>query len=173
MKNVVLVSLLIILLLPACDYAKFDRYPGTKLDSIPQEFRGIYKDPDKKSKIQNNIIVEKNYWMESTKSAKYYLSDSFILSTYKGDYFLTTLEDNKRACYVLYLKTSGTDLLLYPILYDDKKPKEKNSMTKYFSPQIEKDSSTVFMMNEEKLWEYTQKELLKGESMKLKRQVSK
>lgn len=169
MKNSFLVVLLTLLSLTACNDAKFNRYPGTKLDSIPLEFRGVFMDPDKKSKTGNVIFVEKNYWMESNKGTKEYLSDSMVLSVYKGAYYLSTLDDNQKYWYILHLKTSGKDLLLYPILYDDKKAKGGNSITKYFTPQLDTDSNYVFTMDEEKLLEYTANDLMKEESMKLKR----
>jgi hypothetical protein len=169
MKNIIVLSFLTLIFLSSCKDAMFDRYPGTKLDSIPQELRGEFKDPDTKSKTKNTIIVAKNYWMESSKDTKYFLSDSMVLSSYNGAYFLSTLDDNKQYWHILYVKPSGKDLELFALFYDSKVPAEKNSITKYFTPKFDADSNAVFTMNEEKLLLYTQKELLNEESMKLKR----
>ncbi len=169
MKIFIFLSLLSAIFLTACNDAKFDRYPGTRLDSIPMQFRGVFKDPDKKSKQKNFIVIEKNYWMESVKGIKNYLSDSMVISNYKGAYYFSSMEANNRYWQILYIKPSGNDLLLYPFLFDKNIAREKNSITKYFSPKMDEDSNYIFTMNEEKLYEYTQKELIKEEAMRLKR----
>lgn len=173
MKIYFVFAVSVLFFLTSCNDAKFNRYPGTKLDSIPVDFRGIYKDPDSKQKQENSIIVETNYWMESSKPVKYYLSDSMVFSEYKGLYFMSSTDGPNQYWHVINVRKSGKDLVLYPILFDEKKPYEKNLITKYFTPQLDADSNMVFTMNEEKLWEYSNKELLKEDPMKLKRKTVK
>jgi hypothetical protein len=169
MKKFLIIPFLAMVFLTACNDAKFDRYPGTKLDSIPREFRGAFRDTDKKSKKTELIIVEKNYFSMSSTDHRNYLSDSTVMSTYKGAYYLSFLGGNKKYWQVSYIKTSGKNLLIYPLMYDEKLPNEKNSITKYFSPKMGTDSSYYFTMDEEKLLEYTQKKLMKGNAVKLRR----
>ena len=168
-KLIFIIPFLALVFLTSCNGAKFTRYPGAKLDSIPVEFRGVYKDPDKKSKKKDFIVVGKDYYTLSDVEKKVYLSDSMVFSIYKGAYYLSTLEDNNKYWQILFVKPSGKDLHLYPMLYDEKLPDAKNSITKYFTPRVDKDSNYVFTMDEEKLFQYSQKELMKEEAMKLKR----
>jgi hypothetical protein len=167
MKNPLLISALSLVLLSSCNDAEFDRYPGTKVDIIPKEFRGVFKDPDSKSK--NTIIVDSTYWMESSKREKNYLGDSNVLSAYNGAYYLSHLEASRNRWQVMHVTTSGKDIVLYALTYDTKKKPEENKITKYFQPQLDKDSNTYFVMNEEMLWQYSHKELLREEAMRLKR----
>jgi len=156
------------IILASCNEAKFDRYPGTKLDSIPVQFRGIFKDPDPKNKKNNEIVVGSNYWMESNGKEKVFLSDSNIISTYKGEFFYS-MQNQNSYWEVTYLKPSGKDIYLYALIYDAKQAASKNSILKYFAPVLDKDSNYVFTMNEEKLLQYSRRELLKDTPMKLKR----
>ena len=77
------------------------------------------------------------------------------------------LEDKKKYWQISCIKASGKNLLIYPLQYDEKLPNKKNSITKYFSPRMDADSSYYFTMDEEKIFEYTQKQLRKEKAMKL------
>ncbi len=168
MKILFLISIIGVVIFSSCNEAKFDRYPGQKLDTIPLAFRGVYLDPDKKAKKKEFITIGDTYYSVSGEKKKYKLGDSMVLSVYKDAYFLSNLSD-ENFWYITYIKPSGKDLLVYQLLYDEKLPNEKNSITNYFTPKIDADSNYLFTMNEEKLYLYTQKELLKEEYMKLKR----
>jgi hypothetical protein len=168
MKILFLISIIGIVIFSSCNEAKFDRYPGQKLDTIPVAFRGVYLDPDKKAKRREFITVDENYYYMSGEKKKYELGDSMVLSIYKDAYFLSSLSSDN-FWYITYVKPSGKDLHLYQIVYDEKLANDKNSVTRYFTPKMDKDSNYLFTMDEEKLYMYTKKELLKEGSMKLKR----
>lgn len=169
MKSTFIYFSCLIFVFTSCNNAKFNRYPGTKIDSVPEQFRGVFRDPDAKGKKKNEVvIIAKNYWKEGAKDTKYFLNDSNIISVYKGVYFYNILNDNTFWS-VFYIKPSGKNFNLYSLDYDPKEPSDKNSILKYFTPQLDKDSNYVFTMDEEKLLQYAQKELLKEKPMKFKR----
>jgi hypothetical protein len=169
MKKFFLVLSPLIYFLASCDSAKFDRYPGAKLDSIPQEFRGTFIDVKSKRKDTSYIVIGSKYWTEFPKGAKTVLGDSSVLSIYKGKFFYSMREENSPYWNVTYLMQNEDKLSFYALEYDARKPSAQNIILNYFHPVIDKDSNSVFKMDEEKLYEFCNKELLKNEPVIIKR----
>jgi hypothetical protein len=169
MKKLILIASISLLLLSACDDAKFNRYPGKKLDAIPQELFGVYCELDVKGKKKDKISIEKDNWSVYSKDVKIYLNDSNVISSYNGAYFYSTL--NKDSLWnVCYIEPKGKILNFYLFTYDKVLPKEKNTILNYFYPKFNQDSTPFFIMDEEKLFRYSKNDLIKDKPLiRLKR----
>jgi hypothetical protein len=169
MKNIFLVLIPVIFFMVSCDSAKFDRYPGARLDSIPTELRGTYADVKAKRKDSTYIIIGSNSWTEFPKGTKTVLGDSSVLSIYKGKFFYSMREDNSPYWNVTYLVPLEDRISFYSIDYDPRKPVSENPILNYFTPKADKDSNFVFIMDEEKLSALCGQELMKNDPAIMKK----
>ncbi len=124
MKNILFIfSIIFITALSSCSMAKLDKYPGTKLDSIPTEFRGQYyfklgtnsKDP----KDSVYIVISKSGWkqIENKRKDEFNLSSDLVFSKVDKYFVISNKDENAKNywnSWVIIPKRKSVEI--YPIV---------------------------------------------------------
>jgi hypothetical protein len=136
--------LLISLLIGACNEISF-REPQPKgkesLTKIPIELQGSYLMKDDDGKTRDTLIISPlGYIAGHNPDEKMLLSDSLVLRTYKGYYFINLNSRPEWVLRVLQRQKNG-DLLFLALDRDNKTT--FNQLLKKLSTEIEIDSSSV------------------------------
>ena len=167
MKKNLFYVLVSLVFLTACNEANFDRYPGTRLNQIPEAYRGKFREEKQKGKEREWYDIGADYYIEYPKGEKHLLGDSLVFSQYKGMDFISALHDNNPYWTVMNLKVNKNKLCFYPVNFDPKK--NDDQLKNYITPEMLPDSMYVFKMNEEKLAAYIKEYLWKQKPEVLKR----
>lgn len=180
------VAFLFLLLASSCNFARFDRYPGQKLEAIPDTFQGtFYAVAGKKSANKGDdtsfVVVSKQYYQEYNQDKprspkeKKVLNKDFLVTSYRGLTFLATFSETDSLWDVFVLepsKTGFTVRTMPDITPEDRQGKNDKAgkYKRYFNEKsrIEHSGRVVwyYEMNEEKLYECYQKKLRKLDGIK-------
>jgi len=164
--------LLFVCLLSACSLAKFDRFPGVKLNEIPGEFQGYYKQvvPEKLIDREDSTGLRIGpTWWEMVKpegTTRTGMGDSVILSQYKGRYFISVTNSYVKYWYVFVAEPDGKGAITArPIVASGR----KLPLRKYLERLPVNDSDIVYRMNEEQLLKYYVKVIRKHPGIEIKK----
>ena len=159
-------------LLSACSLAKFDRFPGIKLNEIPTEFQGYYKQvvPEKLLDREDSTGLRIGpTWWEMVKpegTTRTHMGDSVILSQYKGRYFVSVTNSYVKYWYVFVAEPDGKGVITTrPIVANGR----KLPLRKYMERLPVNDSDIVYKMNEEQLLKYYVKVIRKRQGIEIKK----
>ncbi|MFI5220856.1 MAG: hypothetical protein ACHQK8_00915 [Bacteroidia bacterium] len=179
MKNINVILFGAAIILSGCA-AHFDRYPGEKLSSFPEEMRGDYFEHNKswihylfkKDTAQISIRKDSILLIAEKNSSPIVLGDSVVFSRF-GNYYAFSQLDSKNSWSVTIIKFSKNDLESFSI--EENKPYSQkllqlftsdtyvhlndgsskkivaSSETKFRVMRNGNDTSVVFKMNEEGL----------------------
>jgi hypothetical protein len=163
-----LLILLIIVVATGCQSLKFDRYPGEKQSSFPQELQGKYlyiHESNNKSDTDTIIVSKSTYsTIESGITTLKVLDAENVFSTVNASYFYFTKNESNWIGFEIKKQKEG--LILIPIINPTKKSTKRNQkiLNKYFedvklvskSNNLENSTFSV-KMNEENLLKYIKK----------------
>ncbi len=159
-------------LLSACSLAKFDRFPGVKLNEIPTEFQGYYKQvvPEKLLDREDSTGLRIGpTWWEMVKpegTTRTNMGDSVILSQYKGRYFVSVTNSYVKYWYVFVAEPDGKGAITTrPIVANGR----KLPLRKFMERLPVNDSDIVYKMNEEQLLKYYVKVIRKRQGIEIKK----
>lgn len=177
-------ALVTVLVLGACQMAKFDRYPGKVQNTFPASIRGTYYfvlPPEFTSatsglKAGDTVfyeITEKAVSIVDTsgKKSTKSLGKNQVLTLVEGTYYVISNRDNDYEKYWNCMVYEGDKkaLLIYPVIDETR----KSNLGKYFQREFielneSKDSVFGYKMNDSAFVRYFKKELKSG-PIKLKR----
>ncbi len=129
-----------VLTISACNFARFDRFPGNKLENPPIEFLGkYYMKEDRKTLDQGDTLfleVTAKGWYTYSKGQKAKSSSVFdsvhVFSTYSGVYFVSQQGDEHKLWEVYVIRKNRNDIELQA--YNLEKPLyQDDRLAKYFS----------------------------------------
>jgi hypothetical protein len=171
MKKIYRINLILLFcagIFSSCSMAKLDKYPGTKLDSIPAAFRGNFyfklgttsKDP----KDSVYLEISSTGWkqVEHRRTDDYTLSDDVVCSKVGKYLVLSGKDDNVKKYWNSWIiLPKKKDLEIYPIV-TIKNP-GSDILSHYLTQQFEgmngKDSIYYYEMNDDAFVRYFEKEI--------------
>lgn len=169
MKKIIL-FIFLAAILASCESIQFDKYPGSKLDSVPDMFRGEYqltfKGTKKTESMEDSttVFISKNSFTQIGKKETTikFLSDSVVISTDNGNYFVSEREGSSWKCTQLI---PGDGLIQVRDFYVKAENNEQAGkvLKKYFSNvkpvETSQGKSFIVKMNEKELMKYAKKQL--------------
>lgn len=165
---------LAIILLSACSLATFDRYPGTRLNEIPKQYQGYYKQvvPEKllDSEDSTGLRIGPTWWemVKPESTQRTWMGDSIILSQYKDHYFISVKNYNRKYWYIFVAQpdSKNNSITTRPIVARGR----KFPLRKHMQQIHEADSNeTVYRMNEEQLLKYYHRVIQKHPGIQIKK----
>lgn len=156
-------------LLSSCSMAHFDRYPGVKQESVPEQLQGLYylklkpKSHDPDDSISVHITAKGWKYSEGKKGETFLLSDRLVCSKV-DDYYVVSVKDEHLKQYwnswVVVPKNKKMEL--YPIVSINQPSADKlaNYLEKNVSDKKENGDTVYFYkMDDASFIKYFEKEI--------------
>jgi hypothetical protein len=150
MRSLILIISLGLFALTSCKEVSFREHQPTgakKLMSFPSNLIGQYIVTEESSVVPDTILIYKDYFEildspeKNKPSEKSMLSDSLVLTTYKGYYFLNFLE-KKRWVFRAFTQEKNKDIILFSIDLSDEAT--LTHLKKELNPTLIKEDSDTY-----------------------------
>lgn len=159
----------------ACNFARFDRVPGTAIEQIPEELQGTYYAKEsKKFKRPDTVYLvlkDKSFiYQEGSNKKEYPVNGEFITTAYSKYFFLSSRDtDIKNSYFVYVVEKNKKGLELRPVVTGFRKNEDLLSNFMTFNEVMGSDSVAIrtYAMDEEKLVQYYEKHLRREDGLEL------